>query len=903
MPPQMALSPGKRLGPYEIVAAIGAGGMGEVYRARDTRLNRIVAVKILPPSLAKTPEIRRRFEQEARAVSSLNHPHICILHDIGHQNGTDFLVMEYLEGESLSKRLEKGPLAVPELLRIAIEIADALEKAHRQGIIHRDLKPSNIVLTKAGAKLLDFGLAKAGAAPVITDLSNSPTVTQPVGEATPLTARGTILGTFQYMAPEQLEGKDADPRSDIFAFGAVLYEMATGKKAFEGKTTASVIGAILHSEPLPVSALQPMSPPALDRVIKTCLAKDPDDRFQSAHDLKLQVEWIRDGVAQQSVHGSASTRRKYRDLVLGVAGVLAILAAVFFAILYITRGQPEQHAVRSYIKLTPNLSLTSFNAGSAGFALSPNGLLLAYVGSTSDGKSVLWVRSLDSLQARPLDGTEGATLPFWSPDSRFIAFFADGKLKKIDAAGGPPLALCDAASGRGGTWSRDGIILFSPFFSSPLYRVSDVGGAVTQVTTLDRASGQSSHRWPYFLPDGRHFLYLAGNPFTPEGDPTNSIVLGSLDSTESRVLFHNHSNAIFASNSILFLRGNTLMAQPFDTERLQLTGDAAPLAEQVEDIAARVQGSFSASDNGVLVYLEVAEGSRRLLWFDRSGKQVASVPDPGTYSDPHISPNGKQLAFSLESPTIDIWLYNIAGGVKTRFTFGSGTNTANMSPIWSPDSRYIAYNSIRDGKFGIFEKTADGSGEEKMLVAPGSEQLYPVDWSPDGNSIVYIDWEPARTMIWVLPLQGEHKPYALDQAQASFQTVTRFSPDGKWIAYSSSESGRFQVYVTSFSGTGGKWQVSTDGGWFPQWRRDGKELFYVAPDNSIMSAVVKTTGSSLALGSVRPLFRTKPYFGYFSGNLFDVTPDGQRFVVPYDAGQPDRAFDLIADWPALLKKQ
>lgn len=761
---QMPIPSGTKLGPYEIIAPSGAGGMGEVYRARDTRLGREVAIKILPQHLASTPEVRQRFEREARAVSSLNHPHICTLHDVGHQDGMDFLVMEYLEGETLAKGLEKGPLATHELLRIAIEIADALEKAHRQGVVHRDLKPGNIMLTKAGAKLLDFGLAKAAIAPTVVDLSSSPTVSQKLGEVTtPLTARGTIVGTFQYMAPEQIEGKEADARSDIFSFGAVLYELATGKRAFEGKSQASLIAAILKEDPRPISELQPMSPPQLERVVKTCLAKDPEERFQSAHDLKLQLEWIRDAGSQAGVPALVVARRKYRDLVLVATAAVAIVAAAFFAVKFFTRTAVETQVIRAYIKPTPNSSIAGYNGGSAGFAVSPDGLRLAFVATTQEGKSVLWVRSLDSLEAQPLDGTEEATLPFWSPDSRFIGFFADGKLKKIEASGGPPFTICGAPGGRGGAWNRDGTIVFSPFFSTPLYRVSAAGGTATPVTALDPEKAESTHRWPWFLPDGRHFLYLAGNPLTPAGNPTNSIMVGSLDSKETKFLFHSHSNAIFASGHIVFLRESTLMAQPFDPKRLEFTGDAVPVAEQVGDVIPRVEGEFSASDNGVLAYLGMGASSRQLVWFDRSGKQISAVPGSDTYSDPHISPDGKELAFALETPSSDIWLYDTARKVKTRFTFSSGSSTADMSPVWSPDGRRIAYTSIRNGRFGIYEKAADGSGQEETLVEPGPDQLYPVTWSPDGKLIAYVDWElGSGAALWILPLQGDHKPYTIN---------------------------------------------------------------------------------------------------------------------------------------------
>ncbi|HKF51750.1 MAG TPA: protein kinase, partial [Candidatus Acidoferrales bacterium] len=826
--------------------------MGEVYRARDTRLGRDVAIKILPQHLTEMADAKQRFEREARAVSSLNHAHICTLHDIGYQDGVDFLVMEYLEGETLGKRLERGPLAGVELLRTAIEIADGLEKAHRQGVVHRDLKPGNIMLTKAGAKLMDFGLAKsaldgAGSAPPLSSLTLS---MNPAGQTRtePLTARGTVLGTFQYMSPEQMEGKETDARSDIFSFGAVLFEMATGKRAFDGKTTASVIAAILEREPPAISSMQPMSPPALDRLVKTCLAKEPDERFQSMHDVKLQLEWVRDAGSQAGVPAPVVAHRKNREWLLAAVAGLSAVAAIALAILYFARPTAKMPVIRSFIKPPANTSITSYNGGTAGFAISPDGLRVTYVALGPDGRSLLWVRALDSLQGQALDGTDGASMPFWSPDSQYIGFFAGGKLKKIQASGGPTLTLADAPGGRGGTWNKEGTILFTPFFGTPVLRVSDAGGAVAPVTTLNRGNNESTNRWPYFLPDGKHFLYLAGNPLTPVGNPTNSVMIGSLESKETKLLFRNHSNAIYASGYLLFLRQNTLMAQPFNSKKLELMGDAIPIAENVEDVAPRVQGSFSASDDGTLAFMESGSTTRQMLWFDHNGKQVGGMPGMDSYADAQLSPDGKVLAFVLESPSTDIWLYDIARGVKTRFTFGSGSE----SPRWSPDGKRIAYTSIRNGQFGIYAKAADGSGHEEVLLPPSVEQTYPLDWSPDGKVLAYSQWElgaNGASRLWMLPLK-DRKPYVFNLLEQSASPSARFSPDGKWLAYSSTESGRAEVYVTPFPTPGGKWQVSTEGGSFPVWRRDGKELFYMSVDDKIMAAEVSENGPSFVIGRV-----------------------------------------------------
>ncbi|MFY9530945.1 MAG: protein kinase, partial [Candidatus Acidiferrales bacterium] len=804
------------------------------------------------------------------------------------------LVMEYVEGETLAARLAKGPLPLDQVLQCAIEIGDALDKAHRKGVTHRDLKPGNIMLTKTGTKLLDFGLAKLkqAVAPANVQLSELPTANDP------LTAQGTIVGTLQYMAPEQLESKEVDARTDIFAFGVVVYEMATGRRAFEGKSQASVISAIMSSDPPPMSSLQPMTPPTFDRVVKRCFAKEPDDRWQTARDLHQELKWIAEGGSQAGVPAPLVERRKNRERLLLVALALTATVAAVLGFLYARRAPVETRLTRSYIKPMANSSF-SFIGGLSGFALSPDGRRLVYVASTTDGKLGLWIRSIDSLQAQPLAGTEGAGFPFWSPDSRFIGFFAGGKLKKIEASGGPPLTLCDAGLGRGGTWNQDGTIVFAPIASSSLQRVSAAGGAATPVTSLDSSKNEYSHRWPYFLPDGRHFLYLAGTPFSPRESPTNAILVGSLDSKESKLLLHTHANAIFALGHILFLRQNTLVAQPFDPKHLEFMGDAFPIADQVQEDDGRLRGIFSASENGVLTYAEgTRDGDRQLLWFDRSGKQVGAVPGKDAYSEPQISPDGKKLAFTLESAGYDIWTYDIARAVKTRLTFGSASAQGNISGVWSPDEHRIAYTSMRSGKYGIYQKASDGSGTEEALLEGMETPQYPDDWSPDGRVLAY-ETQLHVPSIWMLPLGGDRKPFPFLQSQFA-EVLARFSPDGKWVAYCSLESGRMEVYVRPFPGPGGKWQVSTEGGYLPRWRRDGKEIFYLSPDNKLMVAEVREGGSSFEVGKVHALFEIRPYGQRGS---YDVTADGQRFIIlDYAREQSTAAITLVVNWPADLKK-
>lgn len=868
--------------------------MGEVYRARDTRLGRAVAVKILPREMSTDPVRKQRFEREAKTISSLNHPNICVLHDIGSQDGVDYLVMECVEGETLAKRLEKGPLPMEHVLKYGTQIADALDRAFRAQIVHRDLKPGNIMLTASGAKLLDFGLAKP-----VSPLGSAATLTAATNQDSPVTDQGTIVGTFQYMSPEQVEGKDLDGRSDIFSLGAVLYEMLTAQRAFQAKSQLSVASAILEKEPAPIASLKPMTPPALDHAIRLCLAKDPEERWQTARDLALQLKWIAEsssstGMSTPPVRG-AKTRQQFARLMT----LLSLLAAIFIGVLYWNRKAEKPRVIRSAITPMPNSSFI-FGASSAyGFALSPDGRRLAFVAEGAGTRAMLWVRPLDSLEAQPLAGTQGAAAPFWSPDSQFVGFFADGKLKKIEATGGAPLSLCDAPAPRGGTWNQDGVILFSPTLNAPLYRVAASGGTATPVTTLDSSKGEVTHRWQQFLPDGRHFLYLAGAPLGLR-QSSNAILVGALDSKDSKVLIHTHANAMYASGYILFLRQTTLMAQAFDAKRLELTGDASPLAETVQEDEISLRGIFSVSQNGILTFQQgTGNANRKLIWVDRSGKQVGEVPGEDAYRNPRISPDGKELLYTLTSSPFDIWSYDLARGVKTRLTFGSGSLQANVDAVWSPHGKRIAYSCTRDGKSSICEKSADGSGSEQILLEGTDSVQRPQDWSPDGQFLAFYRASQGTAAISVLPLTGASKPYPVLQSQ--FYTVrAAFSPDGKWLAYCSNESGNLNVYIVPFPGPGGKWQVSSGGGDYPRWRRDGRELYYLALDSRIMATEVKASGSSFVIGTVRPLFRTRAYLSTIGA--YDVTADGQRFIIAYEPEQLNAAITLVENWDAELKK-
>jgi len=887
--------------------------MGEVYKARDTRLDRTVAIKVLPSHVADRPELRQRFEREARAVSSLNHPHICALYDIGCQDGIDFLVMEYLEGETMGARLAKGPLPLDQVLRYAIQIADALAQAHRKGVFHRDLKPGNVMLTKSGAKLLDFGLARVGVGGRGSGAGETTLATQ----LAELTEKGTILGTLQYMAPEQLEGKETDARTDLFAFGAVIHEMATGRKAFGGDSQASVIAAILGHEPPAISSLQPLTPPALDRVVSRCLVKDPDRRWQSAWDLEGELQWIAEGGAAPAPTRPVSRSRPWAWAMAAVF----FLATLGFAIAYV-RGTPEAAEPTRFSVFPPEKSAFNSIAPYGGpLAVSPDGRRLAFVATGADGKDLIWVRRLEALAAQPLAGTDGATHHFWSADSRSLGFFAGGKLKAIEASGGPVQTLCDAPDGRGGTWSREGVILFA-LRVGPIYRVSAAGGVAAPATKLDEARRESSHRWPHFLPDGRHFLFLAGSfgPLPVSG--ANHVSGGSLDSKESKVLLDATSNAAYApagkgpSGYVLFVRQAALMAARFDAKRLQITGEAFPVAEQVQQYDHSGNGIFSVSENGVLAYEPGTTSSvSELVWFDRDGKRLGSVGPAGTYGSHQLSPEGRRIALDLVDPlssTREVWLHDLSRDIRTRFTFDPADDSY---PTWSPDGSRVAFVSNRRGGWDLYEKASDGTGREQpMLTSP--EAKIPSDWSFDGKFINYTQFD-LRSLgdLWILPLTGDRKPFPALQTEFN-EWGGQFSPDGRWLAYTSNATGKLEAYVEPFggrpapesartaSGPGGKWLVSTNGGSHPRWRRDGKELFYLVPDGKLMAVAVKA-GSTFDAGVPRVLFETRVPRAAIAllVSPYAVSADGQRFLIQTTSREAtSSSVTVVLNWTAGLKR-
>jgi eukaryotic-like serine/threonine-protein kinase len=888
----MTLSAGTRLGPYEILASVGAGGMGEVYRARDTRLERTVAVKILPAQLSGSEEIRQRFEREAKTISSLSHPHICALYDVGNQDGTEYLVMEFLEGETLTDRLSRGALPLEQVLRHGIEIAEALDKAHRQGIVHRDLKPGNIMLTKSGVKLVDFGLAKIAAG----GTSNTSVSILPTQAGLNLTQEGTILGTFQYMAPEQLEGKEADARSDIFAFGTVLYEMATGQKAFAGKSQASLIASILSAEPPAISTVSPMTPPAFDRVVRTCLAKEPDDRWQTAHDVMLQLKWIAEGGSQAGVPAPLVARRKSRErLAWGVAALLA-LSTVSLAALYLARPRAVARAVRSSI-LPPEKTTYHFISDAAGPpAVSPDGLQIAFTARDSSAKAALWVRSLDSLAARELPGTNGAMYPFWSPDGRHIGFFADGKLKKIEAAGGPTLVLCDAADGRGGTWNRDGVILFEPHFREPLFRVAATGGKPAPMTKFDVARRETTHRFPVFLPDGKHFLYEAGSHTVGTDSELHAIYLGSLGGEAPRLLVNARSKGLYAAGHLLFVRQKTLMAQPFDAKSGKLSGEPFPIVGNVQEDPGFFTAVFSVSDNGVLAYQE-AGGSVdqfQLTWFDRGGKKLEGIGPKGSVWSPRISHDGRRVLFAIGDPG-DLWIEDIARHVSTRLTFDPSDENY---PVWSPDDSHVFFMSQRSGGGDIYGKASSGTGTDELIFSSPLGKS-PHSFSPDGRLLLLRTLnDKTKYDLEVLSLPDRKVTPFLHGEFDEF--LGDFSPDGRFVAYSSNESGRSEIYVQPYPGPGGRWQVSTGGGADPVWRRDGKELFYLSPDRKLMAVGVK---AGATFEAEAPLALFDAHIREDPDRHFDVSADGQRFLITMPLGDDSTPpITLVQNWTVLLRQ-
>jgi Tol biopolymer transport system component len=893
----MALNAGARLGPYEIVALIGAGGMGEVYRARDPRLDRDVAIKVLSGAFSADPEPLRRFELEARAAAALNHPNILAVHDIGTHEHVPYIVSEILDGTTLRAAIGSAAgsgVVVRKAIDYAIQIARGLAAAHEKGITHRDLKPDNVFVTAAGhVKILDFGLAKlTEVVPAMAGLSQAQTVT-------PASEPGMILGTIGYMAPEQVRAQAVDHRADIFAFGAILYEMLSGHRAFGGGTAADTMTAILERDPPDLPLAERKIPPGLARIVDRCLEKNATARFQTAADLAFALEGLSSSsassAAEVSVSGDRGLLRSARQawLVAGLSCVATLLVGVPAAI-YLRPAAPESLITRLDVVTPPTTDAFSF-------ALSPDGRQLVFVANGEKG-SQLWLRPLDQATAQPLAGTEGANYPFWAPDSRALGFFADGRLKRLDLSGGAPQVLANAPSGRGGTWNADGAIVFAPTNSGGLTRVSATGGTPTTVTTL--GSGQGSHRWPQFLADGRRFLF-----FVALGQvQTRGVYVASLDSGEPVRVLTAETAAFTASGLLLRVAQGVLVAQSFDPDEASIAGEPLPVAQAVGADTVLYQGAFSVSTN-VLAHRGGASAARRqLVWVDRAGKVVGVLgpPDDNALASPSLAPDGQRVAVGRNiQGNGDVWLMDVSRGVASRFTFDENVEA---SPVWSPDGSRVVFRSGRNGFYDLFEKPASGAGEEQpLLVTPQNKS--PLDWSRDGRVLLYATQDDKTgSDLWALPMIGDRKPFAV--VQTNFDEMQgQFSPDGRWLAYASNESGRYEVYVRPYPDAGGKWQVSTGGGSQPRWGRNGQELVYVAPDARLMVAPIRVVQGAIDAGTPAVLFPTRLATGsnvlaagYNSSAQYAVAPDG-RFLLNVSVDDAVTSpITIVLNWAAGLQK-
>jgi Tol biopolymer transport system component len=894
----MTIDAGTRLGRYEIRSQLGAGGMGEVYRARDIEIGRDVAVKVLPSTFSAEQDRLKRFQQEACAAGALNHPNILSIYDVGKHDGSPYVVSELLEGETLRKRIAGTPLAQRRAIDYASQIANGLAAAHEKGIIHRDLKPDNIFVTNDGRlKILDFGLAK------LTQLDGQQSQTE-VPTRRVDTDPGVVMGTVGYMSPEQLKGRIVDQRSDIFSFGAIMYEMLSGRRAFHGESAAETMSAILREDPPELSDTNKSISPALERLINHCLEKNPEARFHSARDVAFALEALSGSAAVASETTTAQSfvpaAFRVRLWLPWLIAVLLLIAGVFIAWTYLRRDRTDAgliEAMRFIISMPEKAQI--FGPPT----ISPDGRYVVFRLNTDDGKELLWLRALGSFEARPLIGTDGALQPFWSPDSRSIGFFANSKLKRIDVSGGAPQIVCDAPANWSGAWGRDGTIIFSRGVASGLYRVPAAGGTPVQVTTVDADRNEIEHIWPYFLPDGRHFLFLARN-----AQPENStIYVGTLDSKETSKLLQAHSSMAYAPPGyVLFVRENTLMAQGFDANTLELKGDAFPVAEHTVRNPIIGRAMFSVSETGVLVLRPGDINNNQLIWFDRTGKQLGALTPPGGYNAPAISPDEKKLAVTRSDTQTgaapDIWLIDLERGTQIRLT----TDPAgDCCPFWSPSGDRIAFLSTRNGATIIYQKPSNGTSPEEPLVS-SAELKYPGQWSPDGQFIIYSQLNPkTNSDLYLLSLVGERKPTALLQT-GFIEAQARFSPNGRWIAYISNETGQFEVYVESFPATGAKLAISIGGGSQPQWRADGKELYYYAPNRKLMAVEVNGDGPTFKIGQVQPLFDIRVFANdqSFPGNgYYTVTHDGKRFLVSsLPEAPPRQQINVVLNWMADLKR-
>ena len=884
----MSLVPGTRLGAYEIVCKVGAGGMGDVYRARDTRLDRTVAVKVLTDAVATTDELRVRFEREARAVAALNHPFICVLHDIGHQDGVGYLVMEYLDGRSLADRLKEGPLPLEQALKFATQIAAALAAAHSHGITHRDLKPGNIMLAKSGAKLLDFGLAK---------LHEGPTVSEATMTMSPSakTAYGQVLGTFHYMAPEQMRGEPTDSRTDVFSFGALVYEMVTGARAFAGNDPASVAAATLTASPAPMNAMQAGVPAALERLVQQCLAKNPDDRWQSMRDVELELQWI-----QRAAPGTIPAAAK-RTVVPWAVAAVATVVAIASAVIALPRGDDGAQRAEPF---SPRFELsTPLTKDPASFALSADGRQLVFAAYNEDVPR-LWLRKLDQFEAQPLGGTDNGIDPFWSPDGQSIGFFADGKVKRIDLRGGIPQVLADAPTGRGGAWSPDGTIVFTPNAAGPIMMVPATGGTARPITTIPQGQRSRSHRWPHFLPDGRHFLYLA----TFGELDTQGVFVGSLDGGEPvRLVPDSFAPASYAAGHLILVRQSKLVAIAYDPATGKVGQDRIEISQTIAFDQNLLRPAFSVSATGVLAYRTSLAEPRQLRWVDRTGavQGLLGSPDSGALAAPSLSADGRRvLVFRTQSGNSDIWMIPTGAGVPSRFTFDI---RADVAPIWSADGQRVFFGSARLGPVVLFERSIGGAGDDRPLHE-NAETRVANDSSPDGKYLLFSGQSvDTGSDLWVLPLAGGP---AIPVLKTPFDEMGgQISPNGRWVAYQSTASGRMEVYVCAFPSGCGPQQISSAGGAQPRWSPDGRELFYLALDGRMMAVPIRhQTDSEIEAGTAVPLFRARLAEGANIPNAvgsrqqYDVAPDGRFLINSSVDGAVMPPINVVLDVRSALKQ-
>jgi serine/threonine protein kinase/Tol biopolymer transport system component len=909
---------GTKLAHYNIIGELGAGGMGEVWRAEDEKLGREVALKVLPADVAEDPERLARFEREAKVLASLNHPNIAHLYGLESIEVNDaiaeaggnsklktqnseltapavtFLVMELVEGEDLSERISRGLIPIDDVVPIALQIAEALEAAHEQGIVHRDLKPANIKLKADGTvKVLDFGLAKAWEADnTDASLSLSPTMTQHA------TAAGLILGTAAYMSPEQARGQSVDRRADIWAFGVVLWEMLTGRKLFDGDTVSDVLASVLKEAP-PLDALPAKTPAFLRRLTARCLDKDSKTRLRDIGEARIALARAEEDTSTESVVKDAAEAPPWRRWVPWLAAGLATIVALALGVLWFTRTVPEPPVIRFETPPPENgrFHLSPDNPGPV--AVSPDGTMLAYSGRTTDGVIQLWVRALDEAEARALPGTENAQYPFWSPDSRRVGFFSNGKLRIIEAVGGPPLALCDTADGKGGSWNSDGVIVFSPSYNSPLHQVAEAGGESVAITVFDAERKDNSHRHPRFLPDGNHFLYMARSATgSAEG---HAVMIGSLDGSVDRLLFRAPTAVEVVPGHLLFVRDRTLMARPFDARNLEFNGDPFPIAETVALLPpGAVVGIYSASQNGVLAYQtgDGSDGSFRLVWRDREGNELGIVGEPASYDEVHLIPGGELAVVALEEAgagTGDVWVIDLRRNLFSRFTFEPGYEYG-LTP--TPDGKALIFSSERGGAYTFVRKEIGGAGEGEVIFESTTE-MYPSSVTPDGEHLIfYRGGETTNYDIWVLPLSGEDDAYPF--IETDFVEYTgMISPDGRWLAYGSDESGSPEIYVTAFPERGRKWQVSTSGGHSPRWNADGDEILYHAVDGTLTAVAAEGRDGGLLIGEAVPLFNTmvQPFGSHF----WALSEDGDRALVLETMSEQDAPnLSVVVNWPATV---